>query len=101
MVKGYMFAARKRAKFRFVDRYLYYSQAALAQIEVPLLNDVWSIAGGVDGEYCVSVLCHREARWVSYTVYYRVPTQPGARGNTAVHALGTCPPFAGEFLALR
>ncbi len=96
-----MFPVHRRARFHFISRRFRYPPVALGRTEVPLLEDAWSINAGVDGVYCVRLMCRRDAVWVTYTVYYRIPTSPGSSRNVAVYRLGTCPPFAGEFVVVR
>ncbi len=91
---------RRQAELHFIARQFHHPSGA-NRTEKPLLEDAWSMDGGVDGSQCLRVKGRRDSVWVYYTVYYRVPATPGSRRNVAVHRLGTCPPFAGEFIVMR
>lgn len=67
----------------------------------PILNHIWSIAGGIEGCHVVRVACRHAPEWDYYNVYYVIPVDAGSRQNAGVRRLCTCPSFSGEIVVFR
>lgn len=67
----------------------------------PATREVWTIPRGLDGAHTVRAKTVSAPEWDYYTIYWVVPSTPGACDNRALRYLGIGAPCALEFIVIR
>ncbi len=73
-------------------------------LDIPILNDVWSVDGLVD-ERTIPIACYRGLRrhriWEMYTIWFLRPHDRDSPANHGIQLLNATVPITGEFIILR